>query len=195
MTTGTFAPPWRWRRLAVAAALSGAVAFGGIYHWQAPQWAAFALLHPLRRLPPGIPSRAHDTLSLTVNGVTLAGWRFPAQGARRSTLVYLHGVGDNRAGSLGIAERFTRLGVDVVAYDSRAHGESTGEACTYGFFERDDLKAIVRGLPPQPVVLMGTRSARLSHSRRRPRRRSPPWSRQRLSATCGRSHASARRGS
>lgn len=148
-------PRRRGNRIAGAAALSAAVAFVGVYHWQAPQWAASALLHPSRRLPSGPPARPHDALSLHVNGVTLAGWRFPAQGPRRSTLVYLHGVGDNRAGSVGIAERFTRLGFDVVAYDSRAHGESTGEACTYGFFEREDLKAIVRQLPQQPVVLMG----------------------------------------
>lgn len=154
MTVGTLTSRWRWRRLAVAAALSATVAIVGIYYWQAPQWAAYALLHPLRRLPADISDRPHDTLSLHVNGVRLAGWRFPAQAPRRSTLVYLHGVGDNRASAIGIAERFTPLGFDVVAYDSRAHGQSTGEVCTYGFFEREDLKAIVRELP-QPVVLMG----------------------------------------
>lgn len=33
-------------------------------------------------------------------------------------------------------DRFCKLGFDVVAYDSRANGESEGDACTYGFHEK-----------------------------------------------------------
>jgi hypothetical protein len=31
----------------------------------------------------------------------------------------------------------------VIAYDSRAHGESGGDACTYGFFEKEDLRRVL----------------------------------------------------
>jgi len=42
-----------------------------------------------------------------------------------------------------------------VAYDSRAHGESEGEACTYGWYEKQDLRRIVDTIVPGPIVLVG----------------------------------------
>jgi len=43
-----------------------------------------------------------------------------------------------------------------VAYDSRAHGESEGDVCTYGFFEKQDLHRVLDTVGPGPVVLIGT---------------------------------------
>lgn len=114
-----------------------------------------ALLHPVRRAPTRQPARPYELLELASDGITLRGWRFPAEGRPRGTLVYLHGVGDNRQGSLGIANRFVPLGLDVVSVDSRAHGESGGDLCTYGFLERRDLREVVRHARPGPVVLFG----------------------------------------
>jgi pimeloyl-ACP methyl ester carboxylesterase len=48
------------------------------------------------------------------------------------------------------------MGFDVVAYDSRASGESGGDACTYGFYEKQDLARIIDHLPHAPIVVMGT---------------------------------------
>jgi len=67
--------------------------------------------------------------------VDLKGWQCVATGNRRGTLIYLHGIADNRGSAAGVIERFVRRGFDVVAYDSRAHEESTGRVCTYGFYE------------------------------------------------------------
>ena len=89
-------------------------------------------------------------------GVALAGWQCHAPGERRGTLVYLHGVADNRAAVAGIVSRFTAQGFDVVAYDSRAHGNSQGDACTYGFYEKEDLRSVLDTLDPGPIVLIGT---------------------------------------
>jgi uncharacterized protein len=70
--------------------------------------------------------------------------------------VYLHGIADNRASGTGVIERFVKRGLGVVAYDSRAHGESSGEACTYGFFEKHDLRRVLDQLDPGPVILIGS---------------------------------------
>ena len=139
--------------MAVAATVLSAA--GAVYQTQAPRWAATALLQPVRRAPAAPSAGAYETLRLRANGVTLVGWKFQAHGARVGTLVYLHGVGDNRRAGIGLVERFARLGFDVVAYDSRAHGESTGDFCTYGYHERQDLKAVIAALPPGRVVLIG----------------------------------------
>ena len=46
-------------------------------------------------------------------------------------------------------------GFDVIAYDSRAHGDSEGSTCTYGYFEKDDLRRIVDLIERRPIVLIG----------------------------------------
>ena len=123
---------------------------------QAPEIAAGALLHPARRtgLPP-TPANCVDK-EYSAAGVTLRGWHCAAEGRRRGTIVYLHGVADNRGSGVGAIRRFTPRGYDVVAYDSRAHGKSDGDACTYGFYEKVDLQRVLDTVSPGPIVLVGT---------------------------------------
>jgi uncharacterized protein len=123
---------------------------------QLPGVGAGALLHPSRR--PLVAARPSMCRDVTVSNQTLQlkGWQCEAAMARRGTIVYLHGVADNRSSSAGVIERFTSRGFDVVAYDSRAHGESDGDTCTYGFFEKDDLHRILDTVGSGPIVLIGT---------------------------------------
>lgn len=69
---------------------------------------------------------------------------------------YLHGIADNRISATGPIWRFVKHGFDVVAYDSRAHGDSDGEACTYGFYEKQDLGRVLDTIATGPIVLLGT---------------------------------------
>jgi uncharacterized protein len=89
-------------------------------------------------------------------GVRLEGWQCSSSRVRRGTIVYLHGVADNRASAAGLVQRFGDRGFDVVAYDSRAHGESEGDVCTYGFFEKTDLHRVLDTIGSGPIVLIGT---------------------------------------
>jgi alpha-beta hydrolase superfamily lysophospholipase len=119
-----------------------------------PSWGANAMLYPSRRAVTQQPRQPFTTVDLEGAGVRLKGWWFHGTGAR-GTVVYLHGVGDNRGSSVGIADHFLARGFDVVAYDSRAHGESGGAACTYGFYEKEDLRRVLDRVTAQPIVLMG----------------------------------------
>lgn len=114
------------------------------------------LLRPERR-PVGLPpSPAVEEVQFTgAEDVPLLGWRFRTAGERRGTIVYLHGVAANRTSANGIAERFTPRGFDVIAYDSRAHGQSGGEYCTYGYYEKQDLQRVLDTIEASPIVLMG----------------------------------------
>jgi alpha-beta hydrolase superfamily lysophospholipase len=123
---------------------------------QIPGIGAGALLHPARRRVVGPPPPTCQNATFDGEGVKLAGWQCRASGPRRGTLIYLHGVADNRSSGVGVIERFGKRGFDVVAYDSRAHGESAGDACTYGFFEKRDLQRLIDTLAPGPIVLVGT---------------------------------------
>ena len=122
----------------------------------APGVAAGGLLHPARhRVARATPTACVEE---TIGGdrVSLASWRCRATGPPRGTVIYLHGVADNRGSAAGWIERLVALGFDVVAYDSRAHGDSGGDACTYGYFEKRDLSAVVGTVQAEPIILFGT---------------------------------------
>ena len=119
-----------------------------------PSWAANALLHPQRHAVTRQPNRTVDAVEFEGAGVKLKGWWFHAPD-KRGTVVVLHGVADNRGSSVGIADHFVARGFDVIAYDSRAHGESEGDVCTYGFYEKEDLRRVLDRVEAKPIVVMG----------------------------------------
>ncbi|MET0556262.1 MAG: alpha/beta fold hydrolase [Vicinamibacteria bacterium] len=122
-----------------------------------PEWGANAVLHPYRKPLSAAPDIPYEDVAFTGDGeVALRGWRFPARGPRRGLVVYLHGIGDDRAGGIGLAKRFGPLGWDVLAYDSRAHGASGGDACTYGAREKRDLVRVLDEAKADRVVLFGS---------------------------------------
>jgi uncharacterized protein len=135
--------------LAVSAVLAVAVS-------QLPGVGAGGVLHPARRPVVGVRPATCEDATFAGAGVSLSGWRCAALATRRGTLVYLHGVADNRTSATGPIERFGRRGFDVVAYDSRAHGNSGGDACTYGVFEKRDLQRVLDTVASGPIVLVGT---------------------------------------
>jgi uncharacterized protein len=121
-----------------------------------PSWGANGLLHPGRRPLPAEPTLDHRAFEYESDGLRMRGWLFPAQAPRRGvTVVYLHGIGDNRASGTWIAERLVQRGFDVLAYDGRGHGASEGDTCTYGVREKHDLSRALDALGAQKVVLVG----------------------------------------
>lgn len=121
-----------------------------------PSWGANALLHPARRPLAADPALPHRDLAVESDGVTIRGWIFPAKAPRRmGTIVYLHGVADNRASGTWIAEQLVPKGWDVVAYDSRAHGASGGDACTYGYHEKKDLSRVLDRVGVDRAIVVG----------------------------------------
>lgn len=150
-----------WTLLLGVTVIAAAIA---VLVWtQLPGLGAGGLLHPSRhRLAAVTPDGCADT-SYTGAGVTLKGWRCSAPagtrgvtGEPRGTIVYLHGIADNRGSASGVIARFLARGFDVIAYDSRAHGESGGDDCTYGFLEKQDLHRVIDTIKATPVVLIGT---------------------------------------
>ena len=123
---------------------------------QLPAVGAGGLLHPSRRHVAIAPPAGCRSATYAGAGIQLQGWRCEAVAARRASLVYLHGVADNRASGAGVIERFVARGFDVVVDDSRAHGESEGKACTYGYFEKAGSPPRHRHSVAGPVVLAGT---------------------------------------
>ena len=91
---------------------------------QLPAAGAGGLLHPSRHRVTAPPPTGCEASTFAAGDVALRGWRCRTQVARRGTIIYLHGIADNRPSAEGVIRRFSTKGFDVVAYDSRAHGDS-----------------------------------------------------------------------
>ncbi len=80
------------------------------------------------------------------DGIPLKGWKVRPVSANGDWVLLYHGVSDNRTGVLGHAEFLLRHGYSIVMMDSREHGESGGDICTYGWKERHDTVAVADAL-------------------------------------------------
>ena len=159
----------KWR----IGAISALLAVAQVAYWnEVPAIGAGALLHPARhKTTRPAPDGCVDA-TFEGAGVVLHGWRCAAparpaapQASQRATIVYLHGIADNRGSAAGPIARFLPLDYDVIAYDSRANGDSGGEACTYGYYEKQDLHRVIDTIAG-PVVLSAHRWVAPSRCRR-----------------------------
>jgi pimeloyl-ACP methyl ester carboxylesterase len=121
---------------------------------------AYVVLHPprmtdgkavyrLRRLSPGDLGLRFDAERYTVRDAStgrplqLAAWWIPAAQPSAATAVLLHGYADAKVGAIAWAPPLHALGLNVLAVDLRAHGESDGTICTGGPAEADDLNQLI----------------------------------------------------
>lgn len=98
-----------------------------------------------------IYSRLGDRQDIAVegsDGATLKGWYYKQDNAQ-CAIVFAHGWGSNRTGSLKYAPLFEDCGCDMVFYDHRAHNESTGDYGTGGILESKDLQLMTDWLQGQ----------------------------------------------
>ncbi len=79
----------------------------------------------------------------TFDGLKLHCWFVQQQQKARGTILFLHGVGDCKIAGVPFARALYRKGFNVFLYDSREHGESEGYYCTYGFYEKHDVSAVI----------------------------------------------------
>ena len=80
----------------------------------------------------------------TADGVRIAGWYIPAasQDASAPTVVLAHGNGKTKSDMLTWAEPLHAV-YNLVLFDFRNHGQSSGDVTTLGVREARDLKAVV----------------------------------------------------
>ncbi len=91
------------------------------------------------------------------DGVELKGWWVPAESAH-GTVVLVHGLNRSRIEMVRKAPFVHEHGWNALIFDLRHHGESGGGATTFGFKEKEDVRASIaeaRRRSPGPVVLWG----------------------------------------
>jgi fermentation-respiration switch protein FrsA (DUF1100 family) len=98
---------------------------------------------------------------VTSDGIRIGGWYIPASdgvGPTGTTVVLIHGWNDNKSQVLEYAWPFHDR-FNVVAFDLRNGGRSTGDVTTFGIGEKLDVGAIVDWLErtkhPAHIAVMG----------------------------------------
>lgn len=102
----------------------------------------------------------------TGDGLMLDAWFVPGGVAGRTTdrtIVICHGAGANKGNFVWFLVPLMHRGYNLVMFDFRAHGRSTGRICTYGLHERRDVMAVVdwlrRERPAQSRRIVGLGSS------------------------------------
>jgi uncharacterized protein len=121
-------------------------------HLRTPEWySTFTnLLEPHNA---GLPQE--DLMLSSKEGYKLSCWFVRQPDAAKGTIIYLHGVGDCKIGGIPYARLFYGRGFNIFLYDSRRHGKSEGQYCTYGFYEKLDLSAVIDYLTSRTDVRIG----------------------------------------
>jgi uncharacterized protein len=143
----------RWQRLSLQA---GPLAILALW---IPVTAA---LHPLHTTPKRTPSAwgfaFEDVRFRAADGLQLAAWVVPHE-QPRGNVIFCHGHGRSRGHVAGHLQTLHDLGLNVLAFDFRGHGESEGHTSTFGHREVQDLRAAVAYMtarfPDQPLILVG----------------------------------------
>lgn len=120
------------------------------------------LFQPAQTLPrtPNALSLPYESVRFdTDDGEAVHGWWIPADRTRfvRGTLLFFHGNAGNIAGRLENARQFHQMGLNVLVFDYRGYGRSTGSPSEEGLYR--DAEAAwtwltdTRGVDPSEVVL------------------------------------------
>jgi len=81
----------------------------------------------------------------TEDGISLSGnWIKSNVVSSNSIVILLHGIGGCKEHMLPIAKEMSKHGIETVLIDGRAHGQSEGKYCTYGYKESNDMRELVK---------------------------------------------------
>lgn len=96
----------------------------------------------------------------TKDNIDLSGYWIKSQkDTSRGIIILVHGVGGCKEHAIYLAQELAHNGIESIIFDGRAHGQSGGEFCTYGFKEKQDISEIVDKIktrkPNLPIGIWG----------------------------------------
>ena len=93
-----------------------------------------------------VPNAEQITFQIS-DQIELAGIRVYSNRARpKAKMILIHGIGGRKEQLLSFASFLSGSGVESILFDGRAHGQSGGLYCTYGFNEKFDVNQIVEAI-------------------------------------------------
>ncbi len=107
--------------------------------------------HPLCCQTPADFGHDYEEISfIGGDGLTLRGWWIPSDNG--AAVIMLHGYAADRTQMLERADILAREGYGVLLYDQRAHGESEGDYCSFGWADIHDVPEALDFVTQQPDV-------------------------------------------
>ncbi len=70
---------------------------------------------------------------------------------QKGTIIFLHGIRASKEIFVDISEKLAGKGYNSVIFDLRAHGESEGKYCTFGFKEKYDVVSLLDSLDKKEI--------------------------------------------
>lgn len=108
-----------------------------------------------------VPEYRDISFKGTDSTIVLKGWLFQVRNSKRAAIL-VHSHGKNRlqfgVDTVYLIKEFMNHGYSVFTFDLRNSGESGGKDCTFGYYEKDDVKAAIKYVRSQgynDIVLMG----------------------------------------
>lgn len=106
--------------------------------------AEHAWRFPKGHLPENYGIQGRKVSLQTKDSLTLKAWFIESNlDTTKGTVIILHGISSCKESQFGRAKILADNGFNSVALDLRAHGESGGEYCTFGFYEKYDIQTVV----------------------------------------------------
>jgi fermentation-respiration switch protein FrsA (DUF1100 family) len=93
----------------------------------------------MRHIAAGLDSQLESVQISASDYAPLRAWFIRARHGNGDSVILLHGLGDNRLGTVGYAQVLLHHGYSVLMPDARAHGVSGGIYATYGLLEGNDI--------------------------------------------------------
>lgn len=116
---------------------------------------------PMEATPAAVGLDFQNVRLQSTDGLELAGWWVPRDGASRAAIL-VHGFGGNKSDEqvLATARIYNRAGYNVLMIDLRAHGQSEGDRRTLAYREARDVRGALgwlreEGFGAEETVLHG----------------------------------------
>ncbi len=94
--------------------------------------------------PSDLELQSSDINFITEDSIHIKGYWIKSDSIRpKSIIVFTHGIGGCKEHFLELSKKLSKIGVESVLVDSRAHGKSGGNFCTYGFKEKRDISKVI----------------------------------------------------
>jgi len=108
-----------------------------------------------------VPEYRDISFKGTDSSIVLKGWLFQAKNSEKAVIM-VHSYGNNRLQfgieTVDMIKEFLNKGYSVFAFDLRNSGESGGKDCTFGYGEKEDVKAAIKYMKSQGaknITLLG----------------------------------------
>ncbi len=126
-----------------------AIVLLGSGYWAIENVLPYSIIRPWKHSARQTPAELGlNAEQLTLDGhcgIKLNGWFVRAAGDSifPNTVIFCHGISGHGGHFIETARFLSERGWNSLLLDGRAHGESEGDFCTFGYFEEKDLASVV----------------------------------------------------